>query len=226
MLRVLAPSALLLIAANLVPLAGVLLWQWDLFLLLMLYWCETAVIGFWMAVGAMLRPPDGMHRAGVALLTAFFAVHAGGFMAGHFVFLWGLFSGPWRGELHGIGDFVRLVIFESGLWVPLTIMFAVRGVTTLFDVRRWWSGADAGAMPPHSARTGADTGIYAFYARIVTMHVSIVFGAVLMQKIGTLAPLLILIALKITIDLGFDAYARLQHAPAPAGRRQPDPAAS
>ena len=34
----LQPSSLILIAANLVPLVGVIFWDWDAFVLLMLYW--------------------------------------------------------------------------------------------------------------------------------------------------------------------------------------------
>ena len=39
------PSTLALIAANLVPVYGVLFWGWDLFGLMVLYWVETAIIG-------------------------------------------------------------------------------------------------------------------------------------------------------------------------------------
>jgi hypothetical protein len=42
----LRPSVLILVAANLVPLIGVIFWGWDAFVLLMLYWLETAVIAF------------------------------------------------------------------------------------------------------------------------------------------------------------------------------------
>jgi hypothetical protein len=44
--HLLRPSVLILVAANLVPLVGVIFWGWDAFVLLMLYWLETAVIAF------------------------------------------------------------------------------------------------------------------------------------------------------------------------------------
>ena len=37
----LRPSVLILVAANLVPLIGVIFWGWDAFVLLMLYWLEA-----------------------------------------------------------------------------------------------------------------------------------------------------------------------------------------
>ena len=40
-------SVLFGLAANLIPLAGVLFWQWDTFQLLMLYWMETVIVAFW-----------------------------------------------------------------------------------------------------------------------------------------------------------------------------------
>jgi len=54
--RLLHPSTLILLGANLLPLAGVLFWSWDAFVLLMLYWLETAVIGFWTIVRVATAP--------------------------------------------------------------------------------------------------------------------------------------------------------------------------
>lgn len=42
-----SPSTLALIAANLIPLAGVLFLKWNLGEVMVLYWAESAVIGFW-----------------------------------------------------------------------------------------------------------------------------------------------------------------------------------
>ncbi len=40
------PSSLVLILANLIPLAGVLLFQWDILAILLLYWAESVIIGY------------------------------------------------------------------------------------------------------------------------------------------------------------------------------------
>jgi hypothetical protein len=40
-------SALLLIAANLIPLVGVLFFGWSLLTILVLYWIENGIVGFW-----------------------------------------------------------------------------------------------------------------------------------------------------------------------------------
>ncbi|MBZ0138713.1 MAG: DUF6498-containing protein [Pseudorhodoplanes sp.] len=210
MRRLPSPSTLILLATNLIPLAGVLFWGWDIFLLLILYWFETAIIGFWMAVRSLREPPDGKGRAAVGLAILFFTFHAGMFMTVHMIFLWALFAGAWRLRIHNAEDAVRQIIIGSGLWLPLLAMFVGRGVTTLLDLRRlqaWFAGEVAtGAPPQETARR--DSGIHAFYARIVTMHLSILAGAFLVQRLGSIAPLIILIALKTAIDLGFDFFSR------------------
>src|ERR1043166_9093300 len=101
--RLLTPSSLLLIAANLVPLVGVVAWGWDAFVLLMLYWLETSVIAVWAVVrvatmsGADLTALNiegsGGRPASPIGLAAFIMLHAGIFMLVHFLFLWELFAG-------------------------------------------------------------------------------------------------------------------------------------
>src|SRR5262245_60597542 len=98
----LRPSNLVLLAANLVPLVGVIVWGWDAFVLMMLYWLETAVIAFWtvMRVAALspeqladITHEDGRRKFSPLGMAAFFTLHAGIFMLVHFLFLWALFSG-------------------------------------------------------------------------------------------------------------------------------------
>src|SRR4051794_37375089 len=116
------PSTLILIGANLVPLIGVFLWGWDAFILLVLYWLETAVIAFWTILRIATMPRDalgdikfeGSDKPATPLaLAAFFTVHAGGFMAVHFVFLWELFAGDWARKIHGPREFVAEIIIRT-----------------------------------------------------------------------------------------------------------------
>ena len=138
------PSTLILIAANLVPLIGVLLWDWDAFVLLVLYWLETAVIAFWTVVRIATMSRDALgdiqfegadktKPASPLALAAFFTVHAGIFMAVHFMFLWELFSDGWARKIHGPREFIDEIVIGTGLWVPLLVLFVVRGALMMFE---------------------------------------------------------------------------------------------
>jgi hypothetical protein len=75
-----------LVAANLLPLFGVLFLGWNLGLVLLLYWAESAIL----LATNLLK----MLRMGLAGLSAaaFFTFHAGFFMLVHLIFLLGLFD--------------------------------------------------------------------------------------------------------------------------------------
>lgn len=187
-------STLVLIAINLVPLAGVVFWGWDVFVLLILYWLETAVIGFWTMVRVLIMPPPTLNAAtarigatrpvggiGAALLLT---VHSGIFMTVHFLFLWTLFAGDWADRIHGPAEFVTGLLLGTGLWLPLLILFVVRGWYTLRPLL-------LGEADPEGDRDVL-TGLY---TRVVVLQVAIIFGGWLTiltgGSIGTLILLVI-----------------------------------
>ena len=209
------PSSLILIAANLLPLAGVLFWGWDAFVLLVLYWFETAIIGFWTlvriatasreALGGITmqgstRPPSPI---GFAI---FFVAHAGIFMGVHFAFLWVLFSGDWAKRIHGPREFVETLIIGTDLWIPLLVLFVARGIVFFYSVigarlQRWLNPQRPVRAKPAPSDSIARAIVGGFYARIIVMHVAILFGGFL-SFFGSIAPLIILIAIKTAVDLG------------------------
>jgi len=208
------PSSLILIAANLLPLAGVLFWGWDAFVLLALYWFETAIIGFWTLVRVATASSGSLgdisihgstKTASRLGLVLFFILHAGIFMGVHFGFLWGLFSGGWAARIHGVGDFVDKLIIGTGLWVPLLVLFVARGIVffySLIGVRlRAWLNPQRAAARTSAPAAEVSVALGGFYARIIVMHVAILFGGFL-SFFGSIAPLLILVAIKTAIDLG------------------------
>jgi len=101
-----------------------------IFLVLILYWLETAVIGFWTILRIAAFPDetldnfagDGVRTRWKSLAAAlFFTVHSGIFMTVHFLFLWELFSGSWSRQVRGVGAFVDQIILATGLWIPLLV---------------------------------------------------------------------------------------------------------
>jgi hypothetical protein len=201
---------LILILSNLVPLAGILVWGWDTFVLLCLYWLETAVIGFWtiLRVATMSRDPGsvaGRSIAGTLALAGFFTVHAGVFMSVHMLFIYTLFAGPWTERIHDARDFFRLIVIGKDLWIPLVALFAGQGAIFINDAVNRFVFA---TTPLGNADTGAIMG--GFYKRIVIMHLAIMGGAFLSQMIGGTAPLIVLVLLKTAIEIRFQMQLRKQ----------------
>jgi len=203
--RALVPAILIL--SNLVPLAGILFWGWDVFVLLCLYWLETAVIGFWTIVRAatMSRDRGSATRrsiAGSLALAGFFTVHSGLFMSVHMLFIFSLFAGPWASRIHDARDFIRLIVIGKDLWIPLLALFVGQGAMFINDAVNRFIFAKMTA----STDTGEIMGD--FYKRIVIMHLAIMGGAFIAQAIGTAAPLIVLVLLKVAIEIRFQMKAR------------------
>jgi hypothetical protein len=213
------PSTILLVAAELFPLVGVAFWHWDAFLLLMLYWMDTAIIAFWTIARVATTPREGLSNLRINsggksssspwAVAPFFAVHAGAFMAVHFLFLWVIFSGAWARRIHGPVDFVQVIIIDNRLWLPLAGLMLSRGMSFLFHVIRPQTLQrieQALFRRPVRLAARAPTGsvggeIVALYARVVIMQMAIIFGAFLSTLLGTMAPFVILILLKTVADV-------------------------
>lgn len=203
------PSALIMIAANLLPLIGVLFWNWDVFLLLVLYWFETAIMGFWIIVAILIDPHQTIgptaKQTSRAFLVPFLIAHATVFMGVHFMFLWALFAGDWTNAVQGPADFVRVILIGSGLWIALMALFISRGVSTMLrllnpDILPAWLApkpvhiADANPFSEQRLLGG-------FYKRIIIMHLTLIFSGFVAGAVGSVAPLVLMIAIKIAIEL-------------------------
>jgi Family of unknown function (DUF6498) len=184
MLRVLA--AALYAGFNFVPLYGIYAWGWDAFQLLLLYWGETAILLLCTLARVACIPPDRLGTmivngrsvpASRLMMVGFFAVHGGGFIALHLLFLCVAFSGGRLRDIHGIADFVYRFFIASGVWAALLL------------------AALAGAM-----------------------QIAIIFGAMAAWRFGSVAPLVIVIALKTIVDFAMRLL--------PAGLSQIGPSAS
>jgi hypothetical protein len=224
---------LVLVAANLLPLAGVAFWGWDVFVILILYWLETLVIAFWTILPVLIFPEltangKGMSLAGPASAagrigtTIFLGLHAGIFMAVHFLFLWTLFAGGWTRVIHSPWDFVALIVIGTGLWLPLLVLFFVRGwgiIGPLAAGRLPFLPVAAGREPPNEPALLA-----ALYVRIFIMQIAIIFGGWLAVLVGgNIGVLCLLVIVKTAVDLNLVRLSEaVDHATANAadGHRQ------
>jgi hypothetical protein len=180
-----SPSTLALVAANLVPLAGAALLGWRLSDVMVLYWAESAIIGFFNVCKIAV-----VQRWLALLAGPFFIGHFGAFMAVHFLFLWGLFvKGP---QDTGGGDLAEVAQRFATLWPALAILFASHALSFFLNFigRREYLGRTARAQMAEP------------YTRIVFMHLVLIFGGGLTLVLGEPAPVLLLvIAVKIWVDV-------------------------
>lgn len=184
-----------LIAANLVPLAGVLIGGWSLGAVMVLFWAESAVIGFYTVLKMAVV------GKWLALFAGpFFVGHFGGFMAIHFLFVYELFV---RGmDARGPGPPVRDALHDLfvSLWPALAALVVSHGVSFCanFLGRREHHGSELAKL------------MTAPYKRIMMMQVTIILGGWMVMALTTPTPaLVLLILLKIAVD--FRAH-RSEHA--------------
>ena len=183
-------SAVALVVANLVPVYGVLALGWNVAPIMVFYWTENLVVGFF-NVQKMRRAQGPLNATGMTLngqpvtegsrraLILFFILHYGLFTLVHGVFVLVLF-----------GTGMRL---GRELGLALLVLAASHG----YSYRRNFIGSG------EYLRASFARLFWQPYARIIVMHVTILAGGALAGAMGSpLGALLVLVGLKTVIDLG------------------------
>ncbi|MEW6295256.1 MAG: DUF6498-containing protein [Candidatus Diapherotrites archaeon] len=210
------PSAIVLIIFNLIPLFGVLFYGWNTTEILLLYWSESAIIGFYtilkmlLAKGAInlqnLQQADGkpvikINLAGATpeetaekksfiikiFLVVFFCIHYGIFMAAH------LFA------------ILFLVIFRAFFSFFFNLRASIHGFETIFFnvliafvflfISHGISFITNYVGRKEYEKASPTTLMFSPYPRIIVMQAALIFGAIIS------APVLILVIGKIVLDL-------------------------
>jgi len=206
--RIFTPSAMVLIVANAIPIFGVLFGGWRIFPLILLYWLENGVIGFFGILKMLLVSSVVAERvkrkaplALVVFIKAFFAlffvVHFGGFMAGHGFFIVMIFGGQGPGLGGDVDPSEAIqnglsVIRDPGMMAAVLAMLLSHGwsFVTNYLKRREGDSATVERM------MGAP------YKRVFVLHVFIIASGFLVLSMGSPIPaLLLFVALKTGVDL-------------------------
>lgn len=175
-------SSLLLILANLVPVAGVFFLGWKIGDLMLIFWVESAVIGLFNAFKLFK-----IGRWSSLFYVPFFVGHFGGFMAVHLIFVFALFVSPQYGE-----DLSSTAAAFLALWPAIISLFISHGYSFMVNFlgKKEYVGRTIKQQMSEP------------YKRIIVMHLTILFGGFLVMVLSnTLAPLLLLIGLKLFVDL-------------------------
>jgi len=216
------PPIIALVLANLVPLAGVFVFRWEVFPLLFLFWLENVAIGVLNALKMLLAssgdlsqmtnnpalrqkllnaPPEqlkvltnpAVQWVLKLALIPFFCFHYGMFTAVHGVFIVALFGGA----SHHVPGFLNVnmafqIIRDNHL------EWALAGLVTShlisFGYNYLWRG--------EFRRTNVMVQMMQPYSRVVMLHLTIIAGGFVMMALHSPAVgLAILVCLKIIFDL-------------------------
>jgi len=180
-------SSLSLIAVNAIPFAGVMLFGWKLSDLMMLYWLESAVIGFWHAVKIAV-----IGKWAALLVVPFFIGHFGGFMAAHFMFVYYFFVRGLQSTTPEPEVWQALLDLFMPLQSAIFSLVISHGVSFFanFIGRREYFGRSLKQQMTEP------------YQRIIVMHMTILAGGFLALLLrAPEAALLLLIVLKTAADL-------------------------
>jgi len=173
-------SAISLIGVNLIPLAGVLFFGWDVASIMLLYWSENVVIGLFNVL-RMIKAEGKSGKSGSqgkAGTVFFFIIHYGMFTFVHGMFVASLFGLPEKNFL--------------GLGVAVVGLFFSHGVS----YRRNF------ILPEEFKKITYDELFMQPYKRVIVMHLTIILGGGVAGVTGaTSIALVVLVSLKIGIDL-------------------------
>jgi len=177
-------STLVLVAANLVPVIGVLMFGWDLGRLMVLFWAESGIIAFYHLLKMVV-----VQRWAALFTGPLFVSHFGAFMAVHFMFVYELFvtrDNRADSSLAEVGQFMYT------LWPALLALLLSHGLSFVYNFLgrgEYRSKSVRGQMAEP-------------YGRVVIMHVTVIIGGGLSLLLGSPgAALVLLVVLKIAADI-------------------------
>ena len=209
-----------LIAANLIPLAGVLFLGWNVWSILVLYWIENGIVGV-VNIMKMARAqgPDTTDRTAIAqnpvpsgariALIPFFVIHYGlfWFVHGIFVLTLPIFTGMFATAASTFGEDPTGSFFpfeDPGRQRPGldggAILFGAVALAISHGVSFVWNFLRGGEY----RRISAARQMFAPYGRLFALHLTIILGAIAVIFTGApAAAVAILVAAKTALDLGF-----------------------
>ena len=197
-------AIVLLVAANLVPLGGVLIFDWDVRTVLVMYWLENGIVGALNVVrilAAQGHDQSGQASAAAKVgLAAFFTVHYGIFWVVHGVFVMVLTNSG--GLLGGFQTPLDVVAADPQILLGALALLASHLASLLFN---YFGRGEYKRVSPASQ-------MFLPYVRVFVLHFTIVLGGFLVIGLGQPAGLVALLVLfKTVFDLGLHLVERRRY---------------
>jgi hypothetical protein len=198
----------LLIASNLIPVIGVIYAGWSAASIVLVYWAENLVIGFYNILKMLTVASSKDDRLLPRLFAVgFFVIHFGGFAAGHGSFLLDIF------DINTVPAPTEEQEWPGPLML-LQLLFTV--MHTLFsEMPKGFMWAIAALLISHGAsfllhflmggerhRTTVNKLMMQPYSRVLIMHVAIIICGFFVIKLGSpLSMLVALVLVKTAMDI-------------------------
>lgn len=200
-------SVIALLTANTIPFWGVLFLDWDAFFIVLLYWSENLMIGFYNILKIVFAAvPHPIAHIGKLFFIPFFTIHYGGFTAVHGLFVLAIFDKvdenfmgqeKWPFCLIFLELLVNVVkhmysVIPSQMKLAILALFLSHGISFVYNylLKHEFASANSGKLMGNP------------YARILVMHFAILGGGFFVMVLGSPAGLLlILVVLKTFLDV-------------------------
>ncbi len=196
-----------LVAANIVPLYGVAFAGWDAFSIVLLYWAENLVIGFYNVLKiAFVKVNKPMDNLGKLFVIPFFMLHYGGFCAVHGLFVLAIFGKEPKLLTAGL-HLPCFLIFLELLYNVIRQLFAIVPPEFIIALAALFisHGISFGYNYIYKGeylQTNTQQLMGSPYGRIMIMHIAIIAGAFLAAAFhSAVAILIVLVVLKTIIDI-------------------------
>ncbi len=182
-----------LIIANLTPVIGTIFWNWNIGQIILAYWLENVIIGFFNILRMLaIQTPKKFNQANNAsklFFIPFFTIHYGIFCLVHGVFIFVFFVNSMfttQPSANPISIFSSTLTLILSLFVSHAISYFVNYIGN-----------------KEYKKTNLPTLMFKPYGRIVVVHLTILFGVFITLVLGNQLPvLLLLVILKTIVDSG------------------------
>lgn len=213
-----------LVFVNILPFIGVAFFEWDLFYVMLSYWAETLVLGFWtiariFVYNTMIFREKGNIFAKTIFYTimsvfqsGFFMAHFGGFMFGHLIFLTAIFGNGLQDTILSLldGDFGFVAIFENFFaLLPAIFLGTMLGMFLSHGFSFFYNYISRGEYKQERAAYGDTHPMMSIYGRVIIMHLSLLAASFLLApftnmgqgSVWALVGAVPLIMIKVVLDI-------------------------
>lgn len=165
-----APMVFILIG-NIAPLIGVLFFNWSVANVIILYWIENLIIGFWTLIKMLTARgfPDKSVSFGATLfMCVFFTVHYGMFCMGHGTFISIILDIPGAGRgFIPVKSMISGGLITTGVLIGTLVMFVNYGISYVKDyiLSGEYKNASSHAL------------MFSPYGHIIVVHIAVMIGA-------------------------------------------------